>query len=823
MTLFAKTQEHPAEKGKRVFQTLEGHTLDCLAILRAYFESNQDSLSEFCKRWEVNPVHFQQNLFITVALHDIGKATEEFQHNICQGKPTPNRPHAFYAYLIFYTLYKKEILKYLVPEVEVEACSVLGHHTQLHNQIYMHRVEKANLLEEEVRGFLAQLPLFQKEQGFANFFKLNWKHVEGITEVNPERLQKHILQTVAKQEPLDGNTERLKAIYARFHSILQLCDDYASAHFAKWVVEHNPPTGEEKAVGKTLEDPGPYISILHSVEQSKILGGYSPYEFQKVMWKSPQRYQAMLAPCGRGKTEAALMWAFQIAKQLNRKKIIFAMPTQITSNAMRERIKEKVCDNVGIFHGKSRLYLKEELDKGKKEQDESDRSETIFDEVWAENFKGNVFFHPVTVTTIDHLILSFVHGFSQADFALGNLQNAVIVFDEVHYYEHKTLEHLYTLFGILKEMEIPYLLMSGTLPNFMIDAVKKQNSELSAPLQDEEGLDFTPFKIKLHKEKVLVKVKRKEKKEWVNEEVLSQILEGYGQGLRQFVIVNTIDRAKAVYLALCKKIQENDADSIILHHSEFTFNDRREKEKRILSEKEKCPFILVATQIIEISLDISCDRMYTELAPVDALGQRGGRLHRKGKNWKENGREYVMHIYEPENTLPYDKNEEAEDGILASTRKILKDGPTSYRLLSKYCDEIYKARKLGRSCLINFLQEGTLFGRGWWEIARPDEEGKALQIRSSDFQRVPVIPWDYYQGREENLIPENVVQIPLYRIQRYLREYLDGKCFDTVQKKRGQRTEEFRICYVPYNAELGFDWNRMDECAGRDSNSVIID
>jgi CRISPR-associated endonuclease/helicase Cas3 len=796
---------------------LEGHTIDCLAILRVYLQSNKDSLEDLCNRWGVDVEHFQRNLFITVALHDIGKATEEFQSNIHQGKPTPNRPHAFYAYITFYTLYKKEMLKYLVPKVDLEACSVLGHHTQLHNRIYAERVEGAKLYREEILGFLDQLPRFHKEQRFDELFPLEWGHLEEITDVKHRKLQDHILQTVVLQEPLDGNKQRLKAIFARFHSILQLCDDYASAHFAEWVSEHSPPTGEENAVRKTLEDPGRYISILHSVDQSKILGCNNPYEFQKVIWNRPQPYQAMLAPCGRGKTEAALMWAYQIAERHNRKKIIFAMPTQITSNAMRERIKEKVCDNVGIFHGKSRLYLKEELSQGQKEQDESDRPAGAFDEVWSENFKGNIFFHPITVTTIDHLILSFVHGFSQADFALGNLQDAVIVFDEVHYYEHKTLEHLYTLFGILKDMEIPYLLMSGTLPNFLIESSQNQNPEIPAPLEDTEGLDFEPFKIKRHPKEKLIE------KKVLNEEVADGIVEGYQNGLRQFVIVNIIDRAKAVYLALRNR-PEIDANSIMLHHSEFTYQDRLSKEKKIKGRRFERPIILVATQIIEISLDISCDLMFTELAPIDALGQRGGRLHRKGKYYIENDHEYVMHIYEPENTLPYDKKEKAEDGLLASTRKILKDGPTSYRTLSKYCDEIYRSRTLDKSRLINFMHEGTLFGRGWWEVARDDEEGNALQIRTGDFQRVPVIPWDRYGGKEENLKPENVVQIPLYRIQNYLKDHLDGRtCFETVSKKQGHHTEEFRICYVPYNSELGFDWDKMGKCAGRNTESTIID
>ena len=92
------------------------------------------------------------------------------------------------------------------------------------------------------------------------------------------------------------------------------------------------------------------------------------------------------------------------------------------------------------------------------------------------------------MTTIDHLIYSFVHGFRQADFALGNLQNATIIFDEVHYYEKHTLNHLTTLFRLLKKFDIPHLLMSGTLPDFIRDELENYVEVI-----DKEGIEYTPF------------------------------------------------------------------------------------------------------------------------------------------------------------------------------------------------------------------------------------------------------------------------------------------------------------------------------------------
>ncbi len=472
---------------------------------------------------------------------------------------------------------------------------------------------------------------------------------------------------------------------------------------------------------------------------------------------------------------------------------------------------------VGLFHGKSFIKLKGEKEKEK--EDEEDLTTEDLDEVRGETFKGNVFFKPITVTTIDHLIYSFVHGFSQADFTLGNLQNAVIVFDEVHYYEKNlddhnksTLDHLATLFQILKDMKIPNLLMSGTLPDFFVKEVKQINSDYEGPYTDNEGLFFEPFKLDISKEKLVTK-------KAINKEIIDEISGNYHKGLVQFIILNTIERSKSIYDALITRLpQSEEHERIILHHSQFTYQDRADKERDILQRlniEKLRPFILVATQVIEISLDISCDIMYTELAPGDALGQRGGRLNRKGLTWNSNGFEHSMKVFMPEE-LDEDtpKKKPYDSSLLKKTMEVIQDGPCSYSELKKICDEVYSSYKLiTPTRLRDVFKECCIFGYSPKQINFGDEENhRLIQIRSDEVQKFDVIPWEYYAGDERNLIVENQAKVPIWWYKKDEKEHGELFCFKNISKKVGRKDKYYWVTRIPYSKQKGFDFKTPFDC-----------
>jgi len=769
------------KNGEKYFQTLEGHTKDALKILKAYIRRNYDVIDQFCERWGLNKEKFLRNLFLTVYLHDIGKLTKEFQENIRQNRRSQKYPHAYYGFFLLYGSFTDTII-----EIPIELAAILGHHTQLYDQLYSdyNQFEKPTFLESEIVEFVNRAVGVYKELKFNEFFEF-----DGFTVTIPEfrwkrieKVRRSLIRKIKMYIDENRNWERIKSIFSYFFAILQTCDDYASAHFSNFVENYN--NGKERLFDGVLENPDEYVPILKVEDPIKtVLGGKDPYKFQKDILDVP-KFVTLFAPCGRGKTEAALLWALNALEKYRRNKIVFAMPTQTTSNAMYDRLKAIFGEeNVGLYHGRCFIKLRDDL---KKEADEDFEEEKDVEEIRSETFKGNIFFKPITITTVDHLIYSFVKGFSQADFALGNLQNAVIIFDEVHYYEKLTLEHLLTLFKLLTKMDIPHLLMSGTLPDFML----KELDNCYIHVIDEEGLEFRPFKLELYEKSVF------------DDDVVAEIVENYRKGLTQFAILNTVERAKQLYLRLKEEIKNLDEPNIMLYHSQFTYNDRVKKENEIYSRIKSKPFILVATQVIEVSLDISCDVMYSELAPPDAIGQRAGRLNRNSKMWND-GIEHALKIYMPEKYLPYDKD------IFNKVQLAIGDyqRPVSYKEIKELCDKVYADYALDvPSNLLSFLRKCAVFGYHWKKIASDDEEGLMFKVRDEKIQYVDVIPECIYEkDGDKALRVENMAKIQLYYLLEDMKK--GSGWFYSKEVQKGRRTKTYWICRYPYSYEIGFDYS----------------
>lgn len=806
----------------KYFQTLKGHTIDALKILKIYIKTNMDVIEQFCNRWQLNKESFLKSLFIIVYLHDIGKLIKQFQNNIRNGKTSQKFPHAFYSLFLLNNIKFTHLFDF-----SIENIAILGHHTQLNSQLYGAEFSKPVFIEEEIHAFIKNAEPIYNDLCFNEWFSFEGLKIDPLPEMRKfwGIIQNYKNDLIKTTSAIREKT-KLKSIFCYIFSILKTCDIYSSDAWAEFISTYDGNISEFDSV---IQDPSKYVLEIHINDPyEKILRGKSPYQYQmddqlEKLCKAVPFYGLLFAPCGRGKTETALIWALKSLKKYKRNKIIFAMPTQITSNAMWERFcnlfaegeteQEKNISGrncVGLFHGMSFIKFKEEK-KQEKEEDEDLTAEDL-DEIRGENFKGNIFYKPITVTTIDHLIYSFIHGFSHADFALGNLQNAVIVFDEVHYYEknrdnpnQSTTDHLVTLLQILKEMKIPHLLMSGTLPEFFEMSAKHINSEYEGPFQDTEGLYFEPFKIDLITEKLITKKE-------INKKILSEIITNYKQGLIQFIIVNTIERSKWIFDKLITSISQfDDIPKIILHHSQFTHQDRADKEKFTLNnlKKDKMrPFILVATQVIEISLDISCDLMYTELAPGDALGQRGGRLNRGGYTPFSNNFEYTMKIFIPEELDEVNpKKKPYEIDLLKNTLESIVKGNCSYNNLKKVCDHIYKDYQIVPTVLKRVFNECSIFGYSPWDINFNDEDqGRLIQIRSNEIQTFDVIPWEYYAENEQNLIIENQVKVPLWWYKQDEKKHGISHYFTRVSKKIGNKEKYFWVTKIPYSKERGFDY-----------------
>jgi CRISPR-associated endonuclease/helicase Cas3 len=875
-----------ADNGKQ--QTLLGHITDCLIVLKEIFDREAESIKSFCNKWNLDQESFYRSVFLSVYLHDIAKATTKFQSNIVQGKHSPKFPHAFFAMPIIVSLYRNQLSNYrLEPDFWIEACSIFAHHTQLYNNMYDDINAYATFYKEELAYFLNSMVAICNKLGFKSYFdlsinpiKIQDMHYDKIFPDEDWELARHIREfrdmlSQTTRDNLGTHSERIKSIYVFSHSLLKACDQLASKHFDDFA---GKDSSSIMIFGSVLKDAGQFFDQI-STSQECIFKNIKPFDYQNSIGNRTPEYAILWAPCGRGKTKAALSWAINACRKFGHAKIIFAMPTQITSNAMRIGMSkdngiEREC--IGLFHGRSFLTLKAEVAKGEPDEEYSAEELTPEDikDIKQENYLGSVFHKPMTVTTVDHVIYSFLHGYSQADYALGNLLKSVLVFDEVHYYEDKSLQHLITLFRILRKMKIPHLLMSGTLPEFFLTKVNERNEYDS--IVDNEGLQYIPFRIKRRKGYLV-------SDSAANENVIKEISRNYNNNLCQFVILNTVAKSQLFYKTLRRKLGE-DAN-IMLYHSQFTYKDRLEKERKIyeltkkfswdeVPGKDSSPlvkflkqnfglywienskiekidngntiristqnnsllitldnkktianliidnmkeqrkvyefivrrengklyiknkFVLVATQVIEVSLDISCDVMYTELAPPDAIGQRGGRLNRGGKKSYSNNVEHVMQVFEVQKHHPYTEE------IIKLTGKYLKDGEYTYRKIKDICDLVYSNKDLLYSENFQSLfDESILFGRPYWQISSGDDEGRpGFEFREGE-STVFVVPASIYQGKDENLTPENEVRIPLWKL---LRNMDNTSLFEHIEIGKPRYEKIFWICKLKYDSDVGF-------------------
>lgn len=342
------------------------------------------------------------------------------------------------------------------------------------------------------------------------------------------------------------------------------------------------------------------------------------------------------APMGEGKTELAFLAYLRLQATNGHRGLYVALPTQATGNAMFERamtflrnFRQDLRLDIQLVHAGAML------DQGIHRLRGVDESETesIGSSAWFSQRKRPLL-SPYGVGTVDQALfaaLNVKHHFVR----LWGLANRVVVLDEVHAYDTYTSGLIDALLRWLKAMNCSVVLMSATLP------AKRRVELLRAwGATDEPELAYPRILISHGAEVV---------GEHVPCRALAPIsIIGIGEALGLLrdaalhalagggcgaVIVNTVQRAQDLYRLLQKDL---DGDTeLLLFHARYPADERSERERQVLrcfgcgaESRRPARALLIATQVAEQSLDVDFDFMITDLAPVDLLLQRAGRLHR---------------------------------------------------------------------------------------------------------------------------------------------------------------------------------------------------
>jgi CRISPR-associated endonuclease/helicase Cas3 len=401
---------------------------------------------------------------------------------------------------------------------------------------------------------------------------------------------------------------------------------------------------------KTLETLFP----LHAPDGSL----YQPRGLQTLTDQLPlvQNLTLIEAPTGSGKTETALVYAARLLHEGLADSIIFALPTQATANAMLERL-EKMAENlfvdgatVVLAHGKSKLKdTLEKIVETNKQTAQGQEEATQQAISWLTASKKRAFLGQIGVCTIDQVLLSVLpvkHKFVRSF----GIQKSVLIVDEVHAYD----SYMYGLLkAVLKQQYQAggsVLLLSATLPQQQRETLAQSWDDAKIeitktyPLITQVYADKTSKPFKIEDAQQLPESRTVQLETWAladlqfTDDSLTKIIAAAEQGAKVAVICNLVADAQD----LAQRLRELTEIEVDLFHSRFRFIDRHKKENHVKAlygkdsdKRAKGGRILVATQVVEQSLDLDFDWMITHLCPVDLLFQRLGRLHRHERDESE--------------------------------------------------------------------------------------------------------------------------------------------------------------------------------------------
>lgn len=364
------------------------------------------------------------------------------------------------------------------------------------------------------------------------------------------------------------------------------------------------------------------------------------------------------APMGVGKTEAALFAAEAIAEQGNYGGVMFAMPTMATTNGIFPRVAQWLensttgSESITLKHSKA--HLNED-----------------FSSLHGSNIHGNSvsvsgFFSgkksvlsPFLVSTIDNILLASL---IQKHFSLRHLGLAgkIVIIDEVHAADAYMRVYLKRSLEWLRSMGCTVIILSATLPEstrtdlistYLPKPKKKgrrrreteSNKELTKdtryPLVTLASRSGTVRSVTCEDDTMNSDVSLKLQPGLSMEDILRVLHEREGNAA---VIVNTVKKAQDLY-DLAIDSGEYGKDEVVLFHSRFIATDRLQRESELLDRLGKNTddrprrMLVIATQVIEQSLDLDFDVMVSEIAPIDLLLQRMGRLHRHNREYRPEG------------------------------------------------------------------------------------------------------------------------------------------------------------------------------------------
>lgn len=515
-----------------------------------------------------------------------------------------------------------------------------------------------------------------------------------------------------------------------------------------------------------------------AIEENKTPCSFSKFSYE-FPWEEKRGVQQLIekhwqddfllvrAPTGAGKTDASLLWASLQIKNNRADRLIIAMPTRFTSNALAINVNENLSET-GLYHSSAWFNRYE----GKVKENSIEEQEAIKLHQFARHLNTST-----TVCTIDHLLTALTFSREDHHHVAFNLANSCLVIDEADFYDDFTQANILVLLEVLKEWKVPVLLMSASLPESVLFDYKKIGLNVKDIKEDSSD--------SLRKRFAIESIDNYE-----TPDDISYLLDECIEQGTAIIYANTVDKAMELYDYFQKR-----AITPIVYHSRFTEPDKQKKEKLLIDclgkeawENGTAKGIAIMTQIGEMSINISADLMISDLCPIDRLAQRAGRLCRfdKGKI----GKLHVIVPHKKNRIYPapygeYDKKEKGWIPFEALSKTLNKIE------LEKYCpddlvgliNKVYKkkqdfsARAIANAKLLKEHIYANWLINPMQKIEEDDNSTNFWKSRNIPSQSSVCIrkPKSFYfksytDFQSWKLI--NAIEVPAYLIEKYRKEHI---------------------------------------------------
>jgi CRISPR-associated endonuclease/helicase Cas3 len=382
------------------------------------------------------------------------------------------------------------------------------------------------------------------------------------------------------------------------------------------------------------------------------------YPLSHMDASSTKKHSLVVACTGAGKTD------FLFRRCTGR--VFYTLPFQASINAMFKRVandleKDNPNLDIRVLHASSSVIKR----KGNEE----------------EEVLQSLFGSSVKILT-PHQLASIAFGLRGYESLILDLKGCDIILDEIHTYTGVSQAIVIKLVEILKAIDCKIHIGTATMPsilyNKIVNILGDDVLEIALPITELEKFNrHKTFKINTF------------------EDSFSIIKNAIAQNQKVLIVMNRVANAQQVFDELSELYPNVDK---LLLHSRFKRGDRNKKEKELIglddngaptnqfnTSNKAC--IVVSTQIVEVSLDISFDVMITEAAPLDALAQRFGRINRK-RTLDTIGKTKNIYVIAPpedkKQALPYDLE------VLNRTFDVLQDGEIfEEKLLQEKIDFVF--------------------------------------------------------------------------------------------------------------------------------------